>query len=144
MNGLQPAAVDLEKEPLVSSRRWSTSSPDRRSEDSDQDASRPDLPSLVPLSHDHPLLSADDESWNVEEFLLSRVHLPLEELRAELREYLGNLKEELGELINDDYEEFISLGLGLRGEGNRLEELRHPLDALKIEVEVSNSISRVI
>ncbi|KAJ9114193.1 hypothetical protein QFC20_001709 [Naganishia adeliensis] len=40
-----------------------------------------------------------------------------------------------GELINDEYEEFISLGLGLRGEAEQLEEIRLPLQVLKNEVE---------
>jgi hypothetical protein len=120
---------------LAAPPRWSTSSRDEVSDYSDI-ATRPDLPSLLPLSHEHPLLTAS-ESWDVDEFLLTRLHIPLEELRGELREYLGNLKEELGGLINDDYEEFISLGLGLRGEGGRLEGLRYPLEALKVEVKVS-------
>lgn len=92
------------------------------------------LPSLEPLSHSATLL--DPDSWDVDAFLLSRSDLPLEELRAELREYLTKLREELGELINDEYEEFISLGLGLRGEAEQLEEIRLPLQVLKNEVEV--------
>ncbi|ORX35364.1 oligomeric golgi complex component, COG2-domain-containing protein [Kockovaella imperatae] len=91
-----------------------------------------DLPSLQPLSHNHPLLSAPD--FNVDTFLLSRIYIPLEELRAELREYLGVLREELVQLINDDYEEFISLGTGLRGEGERLKSLQEPLHDLQSEV----------
>lgn len=114
--------------------RWSTSS--REESSTSNKSGSLDLPSLLPLSHTHPLLTAENTDWNVDEFLLSRLHVPLEELRGELREYLGGLKEELGGLINDDYEEFISLGLGLRGEGRRLESLRYPLEALKVEVEV--------
>ena len=92
-----------------------------------------DLPSLQPLSHDHALLSSD--SFDVDAFLVSRVHIPLEELRGELRVYLGQLREELVQLINDDYEEFISLGTGLRGEGERLRRLETPLRRLTEEVE---------
>lgn len=97
-----------------------------------------DLPSLQPLSHDHPLLSSD--SFNVDSFLLSRVHIPLEELRGELRAYLGQLREELVQLINDDYEEFISLGTGLRGEGERLRRLEEPLKGLSGEVDVVRGV----
>ncbi len=93
-----------------------------------------DLPSLQPLSHDHPLLSAP--SFDADAFLLSRIHIPLDELRGELREYLGVLREELVQLINDDYEEFISLGTGLRGENERLSSLEGPLAQLRLEVEV--------
>ncbi|WVQ84689.1 hypothetical protein IAT38_006844 [Cryptococcus sp. DSM 104549] len=92
-----------------------------------------DLPSLQPLSHTHPLLSA--ETFSADTFLLSRIHIPLEELRAELRGYLGGLREELVQLINEDYEEFISLGTGLRGEEGRLKRLEGPLESVRQEVE---------
>lgn len=38
------------------------------------------------------------------------------------------------QLINDDYEEFISLGTGLRGEEERLIRLGKPMESLKGEV----------
>ncbi|RXK37916.1 hypothetical protein M231_04805 [Tremella mesenterica] len=97
-----------------------------------------DLPSLHPLSHDHPLLSSDQ--FDVDAFLLSRVWVPLDELRGELREYLGILREELVQLINDDYEEFISLGTGLRGEGDRLRGLEQPLTGLCGEIETVRDV----
>ncbi|KAG1752981.1 oligomeric golgi complex component, COG2-domain-containing protein [Suillus lakei] len=88
-----------------------------------------ELPIYVPLSHDNPHLTA--EVFNVEEFLLSRSHMSLQDLRSELRDYLTSLKEELVLLINDDYEAFISLSTDLRGEGSRLEKLKLPLDDLR-------------
>jgi len=94
-----------------------------------------DLPSLLPLSHSHPLLLAP--TFDVDAFLLSRIHIPLDELRAELREYLGVLREELVQLINDDYEAFISLGTGLSGENERLKRLKAPMSKLKGDVTVS-------
>lgn len=103
-----------------------------------------DQPSLefhepVPLSHDDPHLSA--ESFDVEEFLLERRKIPLPDLRAELRQYLAGLKEELVKLINDDYEAFISLSTDLREEGARLERLRSPLATLKANVLVCSFCS---
>jgi hypothetical protein len=92
-----------------------------------------ELPSLQPLSHTNAFLSAS--SFDPDAFLLTRAHIPLEELRGELREYLGQLREELVQLINDDYEEFISLGTGLRGEEERLIRLGKPLGQLSEEVE---------
>ncbi|WVR07562.1 hypothetical protein IAU60_004604 [Kwoniella sp. DSM 27419] len=92
-----------------------------------------DLPSLQPLSHAHPLLSS--ETFDADQFLLSRLHIPLEELRGELRGYLGELREELVQLINEDYEEFISLGTGLRGEEGRLKRLGGPIKEVRREVE---------
>ncbi|CAK9782549.1 unnamed protein product [Cutaneotrichosporon oleaginosum] len=97
-----------------------------------------DLPSLLPLSHDHALLSGS--KFDVDAFLLSRIHIPLDELRGELRSYLAELREELVQLINDDYEEFISLGTGLRGETERLKGLERPLGLLRGEVETVRDV----
>ena len=87
------------------------------------------LPSYKSLSRDDPYLSA--ETFDVELFLQSRSYTSLPDLRTELRDYLATLKEELVQLINDDYEAFISLSTDLRGEGTRLERLKWPLADLK-------------
>lgn len=91
-----------------------------------------DLPLYTALSHDNPFFKA--ETFNVEEFLLSRSHTSLPDLRSELRDYLAILKEELVKLINDDYEAFISLSTDLKGEGVRLERLKWPLGDLKAQI----------
>lgn len=96
-----------------------------------------ELPIYVPLSHDNPHLTA--EVFNVEEFLLSRSHTSLQDLRSQLRDYLTSLKEELVLLINDDYEAFISLSTDLRGEGSRLEKLKLPLDDLRKRISESRA-----
>lgn len=96
-----------------------------------------DLPAYVPLTHDNPYLSV--ETFNVEDFLLSRSYTSLPDLRSELRDYLATLKEELVKLINDDYEAFISLSTDLRGEGARLERLKWPLGDLREQVLVRDS-----
>ncbi|THU95639.1 COG complex component [Dendrothele bispora CBS 962.96] len=97
-----------------------------------------DLPTYIPLSHDNPYLTGD--SFDVEEFLLSRSHTTsLQELRIELRDYLATLKEELVKLINDDYEAFISLSTDLKGEGVRLQKLKSPLEGLKTEISLSKA-----
>jgi len=95
-----------------------------------------ELPVLEPLSHAHPLLSSATAEFDVEQFLLSRSHTSLSDLRVELRDYLALLKEELVQLINDDYEAFISLSTDLRGEGERLEKIRAPIDGLRTEIQV--------
>jgi conserved oligomeric Golgi complex subunit 2 len=97
-----------------------------------------DLPVYVPLSHSNPYLAAP--TFDVEDFLISRSHTSLPDLRSELRDYLSSLKEELVKLINDDYEAFISLSTDLRGEGTRLERLKYPLVMLKSEILVCLSI----
>lgn len=87
------------------------------------------LPDYVPLSHDNPFLTAP--VFDPEEFLLSRARTTLPELRTELRDYLLTLKEELVQLINNDYEAFISLSTDLRSEGSKLKSLRGPLGRLQ-------------
>ncbi|KAJ7045566.1 COG complex component [Mycena alexandri] len=98
----------------------------------DSDVPSHDLPIYIPLSHNNPYLTTD--VFDVEAFLLSRSHTSLRDLRAELRDYLSTLKEELVKLINDDYEAFISLSTDLRGEGARLGRLKHPLVELKSQI----------
>jgi hypothetical protein len=93
-----------------------------------------DLPDYGPLAHHDPLLTG--AVFNVEEFLLSRARATLPELRAELRDYLSTLKEELVQLINNDYEAFISLSTDLRSEGSKLKKMRGPLGDLKARVTV--------
>lgn len=130
-----PFQLERLAEELVARER--TAGP-RKSSGIDEDVSEGhELPMYIPLSHDNPYLSAD--TFNVEEFLLSRAYTSLPDLRSELREYLATLKEELVKLINDDYEAFISLSTDLRGEGARLERLKTPLGDLKAQVVVRTS-----
>lgn len=98
-----------------------------------------DLPLYIPLSHENSFLSA--EKFDVEDFLLSRSHTSLQDLRTELRDYLAALKDELVKLINNDYEAFISLSTDLKGEGDRLASLKAPLDKLKSEISVRRDTS---
>ncbi|KAG8890213.1 hypothetical protein FRB98_000541 [Tulasnella sp. 332] len=95
-----------------------------------------ELPLLAPLSHSHPLLSSST-AWDVDAFLLSRPNLSLQDLRSELRNYSAQLKEELVQLINDDYAAFISLSTDLKGEGTRLERLHQPIANVKSEIDTS-------
>ncbi|KAF8910351.1 oligomeric golgi complex component, COG2-domain-containing protein [Mucidula mucida] len=106
-------------------------------DDDDDDELSHDLPVFIPLSHSNPYLTAD--TFDIEQFLLSRSHTSLQDLRSELRDYLSTLKEELVKLINDDYEAFISLSTDLRGEGVRLGKLKAPLSGLRTEILASKS-----
>lgn len=101
-------------------------------DDDNDDDNLPNLPAYVPLSHDNPYLNAGD--FDIEKFLLSRSYTSLPDLRAELREYLASLKEELVKLINDDYEAFISLSTDLRDEGSRLDRLKQPLGEIRSQI----------
>jgi hypothetical protein len=95
-----------------------------------------DLPYVPPLDATHPLLSAPGD-FDVDEFLLSRAHTSLPDVRAELNDYLGTLRAELVHLINEHYADFISLSTDLRGEGETIELMRAPLPAIAAEIEVS-------
>lgn len=96
-----------------------------------------ELPSISPLSHSNTFLKPDSP-FDVDAFLLSRsAHSSLPELRAELREYLSELKAELVQLLNNDYESFISLSTDLRSEGPRLQRMKPPLLQIKQEIQVS-------
>jgi len=95
------------------------------------------LPTILPLSHQNSFLKPDEE-FDIDAFLLSRAaHASLPELRSELRDYLADLKTELVQLLNDDYESFISLSTDLRSEGPRLQRMKQPLDGVKVEILVS-------
>ena len=96
------------------------------------------LPAFAPLTHTTPLLDPSiPEPFDADAFLLSRAsHNSLPELRTELREYQAKLKTELVQLINDDYESFISLSTDLRGEGARLHRIKFPLASIRTEITV--------
>ncbi|KAG8712025.1 hypothetical protein FRC09_020291 [Ceratobasidium sp. 395] len=103
-----------------------------------------DLPYVPPLDATHPLLSAHGDSFDVDEFLLSRAHTSLPDLRVELNDYLSTLRGELVHLINENYADFISLSTDLRGEGETIELMRAPLPAIVAEIETSRTELREI
>ncbi|KAG8762583.1 hypothetical protein FRC11_008705 [Ceratobasidium sp. 423] len=102
------------------------------------------LPYVAPLDASHPLLGAPGDTFDVDEFLLSRSHTSLPDLRTELNEYLSKLRTELVHLINENYADFISLSTDLRGEGETIELMRMPLSAIITEIETSRAELRDI
>ncbi|KAF8705949.1 hypothetical protein RHS03_05077, partial [Rhizoctonia solani] len=102
------------------------------------------LPYVAPLDASHPLLSAPGDSFDVDEFLLSRSHTSLPDLRTELNDYLNKLRAELVHLINENYADFISLSTDLRGEGETIETMRAPLSTIITEIETSRAELRDI
>jgi hypothetical protein len=90
-----------------------------------------DLPVGLPLSHQ----VFRDPDFDPDQFLLSRRHTTLDDLRTELRSYLSGLKAELVGLINEDYEDFIGLGMGLRGTVERaMGKMKAPIGQAKLDV----------
>ncbi|GAA5884786.1 hypothetical protein JCM6882_005394 [Rhodosporidiobolus microsporus] len=95
-------------------------------------ASDLELPSAPPLGHD--VLSGDD--FDASDFLLERRHTPLEDLRSELRAYLATLRTSLVGVINEEYEAFIGLSLGLKhaAVSTSLQTIRRPVLSIRGEV----------
>ncbi|KAL8808804.1 MAG: hypothetical protein Q9200_004003 [Gallowayella weberi] len=62
-------------------------------------------------------------------------HQTLEDLRADLRSRSQDISKELLDLVNDNYEDFLSLGGSLRGGDERIEEVRLGLLGFKRDVE---------
>ncbi|KKY32022.1 hypothetical protein UCDDA912_g08019 [Diaporthe ampelina] len=62
-------------------------------------------------------------------------HQTLEDLRAELRERSSAISAELLELVNANYAAFLGLGDGLRGGGERAEDVRVALLGFRRQVE---------
>ncbi|BGP06652.1 hypothetical protein JCM10049v2_002476 [Rhodotorula toruloides] len=91
-----------------------------------------DLPSAPPLSHE--ALAGDD--FDASEFLLARRHTPLDDLRSELRGYLATLRTSLVGVINEEYEAFIGLSLGLKhaAVSQSLATIRRPVLSIRGEV----------
>ncbi|BGP46800.1 hypothetical protein JCM10450v2_002648 [Rhodotorula kratochvilovae] len=96
------------------------------------DDSELDLPTAPPLSHE--VLSG--ESWDASAFLLERRHTPLDDLRSELRAYLATLRTSLVGVINEEYEAFIGLSLGLKhaAVAQSLATIRRPVLSIRGEV----------
>ncbi|KAI4189256.1 MAG: hypothetical protein L6R41_001577 [Letrouitia leprolyta] len=62
-------------------------------------------------------------------------HQTLEDLRAELRTRSQDISKELLDLVNDNYQDFLSLGSSLKGGDEKVEEVRLGLLGFKREVE---------
>ncbi|KAL8798117.1 MAG: hypothetical protein Q9182_006944 [Xanthomendoza sp. 2 TL-2023] len=62
-------------------------------------------------------------------------HQTLEDLRADLRSRSQDISKELLDLVNDNYEDFLSLGGSLRGGDEKIEEVRLGLLGFKRDIE---------
>lgn len=135
-HGQQPTTANGLSDPFLAP---SSNVEESKSQDSVEGADLTNLV-LLPAGLSHASFLKPD--FNANAFLLSRRHTPLDELRTELRSYLANLRQELVGVINRDYEDFIGLGIGLRGTEKRLERMRRPIEDVKQSVDVSRPVSR--
>lgn len=83
-------------------------------------------------------LVADD--FDPDMFLSSKRHLGLERMKVELNAHLKQLKSELVELINRDYQDFVNLSINLSGVDRDIEELAQPLNTIEHQVKVSYNV----
>ncbi|KAM0790884.1 hypothetical protein ACM66B_004723 [Microbotryomycetes sp. NB124-2] len=74
--------------------------------------------------------------FDASEWLLTRRHTALDELRSELRAYQATLKSQLVAVINTEYEAFIGLSIGLRqaNVSQSLATIKRPVLSIKSEV----------
>ncbi|KAG1468639.1 hypothetical protein G6F56_003715 [Rhizopus delemar] len=115
-------------------------------EEDDQTASVKPLPNHAVERSE---LNADD--FNPDSFLSSRRHLGLERMKVELNVHLKQLKAELVELINKDYQDFVNLSTNLKGVDKNLQDFKQPLNhienqvisVLKLLLNIHESISKV-
>ncbi|KAL9114747.1 MAG: hypothetical protein Q9227_001426 [Pyrenula ochraceoflavens] len=89
---------------------------------SEFDESNSNLPFPKPISRSAFLAQDFDPATFLAS--LSDRHQTLEDLRTELRDLSASLKKELVDLVNSNYQDFLSLGLTLKGGEERVEEVR--------------------
>ncbi|CEI90864.1 hypothetical protein RMCBS344292_05174 [Rhizopus microsporus] len=88
-------------------------------------------------------LVADD--FDPDTFLSNKRHLGLERMKVELNAHLKQLKSELVELINRDYQDFVNLSINLSGVDKDIEELAQPLNTIEHQVkEAQDHFQKVI
>ncbi|KAL8687854.1 MAG: hypothetical protein Q9218_006087 [Villophora microphyllina] len=103
-------------------------------DDSDSsDSGEDNLPYPKPLSR-AAFLTPDFDPATYLSTLRNR-HQTLEDLRAELRGRSQDISKELLDLVNDNYQDFLSLGSSLRGGDEKVEEVRLGLLGFKRDVE---------
>ncbi|KAL8988848.1 MAG: hypothetical protein Q9177_002141 [Variospora cf. flavescens] len=99
----------------------------------DSDSGEDNLPYPKPLSR-AAFLTPDFDPATYLSSLRNR-HQTLEDLRAELRTRSQDISKELLDLVNDNYQDFLSLGGSLQGGDEKVEEVRLGLLGFKREIE---------
>ncbi|MCJ1335873.1 hypothetical protein MMC09_001147 [Bachmanniomyces sp. S44760] len=106
------------------------------SDSSGSDLDDDNLPYPKPLTRSS-FLTADFDPINFLSSLHNR-HQTLEDLRTELRTRSQELNKELLDLVNDNYQDFLSLGSSLEGGEEKVEEVRVGLLGFKREIDGIN------
>ncbi|CAO1606057.1 hypothetical protein XANCAGTX0491_009556 [Xanthoria calcicola] len=97
------------------------------------DSGEDDLPYPKPLARS-AFLTPEFDPHNYLSTLRNR-HQTLEDLRTDLRSRSQEISKELLDLVNENYEDFLSLGSSLRGGEEKIEEVRLGLLGFQRDVE---------
>ena len=104
-----------------------------KDDDDDEDNDLSTLPFPQPLSR--PTFSSPD--FDTETFLLSHAQFrTLDDLRAELRQWVDRLSDEMETLIGEDWQGYLSLGRGLAGGEQSVRDAERRVKAVEREVQV--------
>jgi len=107
---------------LASESTSPTSTPARHFDSDAEDED--DLPYPQPLRRDSFLHGDFDASAYLSEYIKSNRHQTLGDLRSELRDRSVQLQQELLDLVNAEYQAFLTLGADLKGGEERVEGVR--------------------
>lgn len=107
---------------LASESSSPTSTPARRFDSDFEDDD--DLPYPQPLRRDSFLQKEFDPSAYLSEYIKNNRHQTLSDLRNELRERSQKLQQELLDLVNAEYQAFLTLGADLKGGEEKVEGVR--------------------
>lgn len=101
--------------------------------DSSQNEQDDNLPFPKPLARSSFLAPDFDPTTFLSS--LSNRHQTLGDLQSELRELSQSLNKELLDLVNDNYQDFLSLGTALKGGEEKVQEVRAALLAFERDVQ---------
>eukprot|EP00730_Choanoeca_flexa_P014397 TRINITY_DN6281_c0_g1_i1.p1 TRINITY_DN6281_c0_g1~~TRINITY_DN6281_c0_g1_i1.p1 ORF type:complete len:660 (+),score=165.58 TRINITY_DN6281_c0_g1_i1:128-2107(+) len=77
-----------------------------------------------------------DDTFDVDQFVArTRTHLPLSNLQSQLRDQVQQVQSAVVELINKDYQDFVSLSSNLVGLDDALQQLLPPINQIKEDIQ---------
>ncbi|CCH42292.1 hypothetical protein BN7_1836 [Wickerhamomyces ciferrii] len=97
---------------------------------------------IDPSNPAQSILRINDVKFNVDQFLYEHYRFTsLEDLQSELNSLLKDLDQELFNLVNNDYFDFINLGKSLEGGENLVDKLR--VDVTKYQKKLADENNRL-
>lgn len=105
------------------------------------------LPSARPITRES--FSSDLTNFNVDEFLTHyHKYQTLDDLRQQLQQWSNTLNQELIDMINQDYGDFLNLGKSLNGGESKVDDIKMQVLSFEretgnVQQELENSIQNV-